>query len=116
MPQVDHFGTRRLQYAAHDINGRIMPVKQRSGCYKAYLIFGMIGCNGFHWRCLEHKAKKNTVKLCVHNNWMGKSANKTEPDANQVLFLKFAGISVIPSFWLSSFPQLFSPSSWSRCP
>jgi hypothetical protein len=31
MPQVYNFGAFTLQYAAHDIDSRIMPVKKRSG-------------------------------------------------------------------------------------
>ena len=44
VPQMDHFGTHALQDAAHDIDGRIVAVKQAGRRYKADLIFGTVVC------------------------------------------------------------------------
>ena len=41
---MDHFGTHALQDAAHDIDGRIVAVKQAGRRYKADLIFGTVVC------------------------------------------------------------------------
>jgi hypothetical protein len=48
MAQVYYLGAAALQYAAHNINGSIVPIKQRSSCYKANFVFGLIWGNAFH--------------------------------------------------------------------
>ena len=40
--QVDHLGTHALQNAAHDVDGRVMPVKQTGGCDKAHFVLGTV--------------------------------------------------------------------------
>ena len=38
VPQVDHLGTHAHQDAAHDVDGRIVPVKQAGGRHKTHLV------------------------------------------------------------------------------
>jgi hypothetical protein len=50
MPKMDHLRTGALQYAAHNIYGSVVPVKQGGGGYKTDLIFRLVGSNAFHLR------------------------------------------------------------------
>src|ERR1700744_1461205 len=58
MAQVYDLGTAALQYAAHDINRSIMPVKQRRCSNKTYFIGRLIG-NTFHNAKLVNKINQN---------------------------------------------------------
>jgi hypothetical protein len=42
MAQVDDLGAHALQNAAHDVDGRVMPIKQAGGCDKAHFVLGTV--------------------------------------------------------------------------
>jgi hypothetical protein len=39
---VNHLGAHALQDAPHDVDGRVMPIEQRSGSDKAHLVLGAV--------------------------------------------------------------------------
>ena len=61
MTQVDYFCTRRLQYAAHDIDCSIMPVEQCSCSNKTYLMFGSI--NFVHFCFPDYPVKVRIIGM-----------------------------------------------------
>ena len=47
--QVDHLGAGALEDAAHDVDGRVVTVKERSGGYEPDRLMGLVGCGfGVH--------------------------------------------------------------------
>jgi hypothetical protein len=57
MAQMNHFTSCGLDDAAHDIDGRVMPVEQRRSSYHSHFIFGLID-KIFH-------CGKSTKKPCL---------------------------------------------------
>ena len=45
--QVNHFGTHTLQNAAHDVDGRIVAIKQTGGSDKSHFVRGAVFGEGF---------------------------------------------------------------------
>ena len=45
--QVNHLGAHALQDAAHDVDGRVMAIKQTGGRHKAHFVGGAIFGKGF---------------------------------------------------------------------
>ena len=94
VPQMDNLCTHALQNAAHDVDGRVMPVKKGRGGDKAYLVCrsvagerlvfcGEIG-HGFSWTVALAKEQQTGAKLHpepvilrLRKRQVNKSAGKT---------------------------------------
>ena len=48
VPHVDDFGAGALQNTAHDVDGRVVAIKQRSSGNEADFVFGLVCGDGFH--------------------------------------------------------------------
>jgi hypothetical protein len=59
MPQVDHFRSRGLNDAPHDIDGRIMTIEQGGRSDNAYMVLWFVGCWSFrmHGSWMERMTK-----------------------------------------------------------
>src|SRR4051812_8252852 len=48
MAQVNYLGTAALQYAAHNVYGRVVPIEKAGSRNKTYLILTQVNAHTFH--------------------------------------------------------------------
>jgi hypothetical protein len=69
VPEVDDLGSFALQYAAHDIDGGIMAVKQSGSRYDPDFLFGRKTHNLFYFTSIVQSrawVASHTFTLCCH--------------------------------------------------